>query len=405
MIDIGQLLADSEIFQGGIVLMVLGAALAYLRNAPRLIGRAFTRWCTSSVQFREVDIVRWVGQWLAAGEYAQRCLRLNGRLDHQGEKPKVSLEPGLGTHLFRYNGHWILLKHQLEDDGEPVGGFFLKNRTMKLWVLGRKSTHIRRIVDEAIDMALARRYGKQIAYINHSDFWTEIKIDDKRPVESIILSEKDEMLADTEWFLGAGDWHLLRGLPYRRGYLFHGPPGNGKSTMIQVLAGHFELPIYVLSLTGKNVGDTALYALMAQVPHRAIVAIEDVDKVRFDNEDGEGVTLSGLLNVVDGVLAGAGRILILTANDTKGLPTPLLRRGRVDREWLFDTPGRKEIEAMFQMFYPEADVQTSIFGASVAEANLSMAAIQQHLVRYPTPKEAVESVNDLLDNQTEGSIR
>lgn len=396
--DLKELLANSELFQGGMVLMLVGATLAYLRSAPRLIGKVFIKWFTSSVQFREADIVHWVGQWLAAGKYAQRCRRLNGRLDHQGRRPKASLEPGLGVHYFRYKGHWVLLKHELEEDGEVSGGFFMKNRTMTLWILGRKSTVIRDIVEEAIEMALARRYGKQVAHINyHSEYWTEIKVDEKRPVESIVLPDREAIIEDARWFLGANEWHTVRGLPYRRGYLFHGPPGNGKSTMIQVLAGQFELPIYMLSLSGKDVGDSGLYALMAQIPHRAIVAIEDIDKVRFDKENGEGVTLSGLLNAIDGVIAGAGRILILTANETKNLPATLLRRGRIDREWLFDTPGRKEIDTMFKVFYPEADGHASIFGDAITGAGLSMAAVQQHLVRWKTPKEAVENIGELVE--------
>lgn len=401
----GQVLANNEFFQGGMILMLLGATLAYFRKVPRLIAKALKRGYTSSVQFREADIVHWFGQWLAAGKYAKRCRRLNGRLNHQGDRPEASLEPGLGTHYFRHNGRWVLLKHELEDDGEAAGGFFMKNRTMTVWILGRKPNFIRDMMEEAVEMALARRYGKQVAHINatNGNHWMEIKVDDKRPVESIVLPEnmREEILADTQWFIDAGDWHSKRGLPYRRGYLFHGPPGNGKSTMIQVLAGHFELPIYMLSLSGKDVGDTSLYALMTQVPKRSILAIEDIDKIQFDRESGEGVTTAGLLNSIDGVVAGAGRILILTANNIEGLPAPLLRSGRIDHAWLFDTPGRQEIDSIFRVFYPDADGHAADFGAAVAPARLSMAAIQQHLVKCETPQGAIEKAADLVGSKKE----
>lgn len=281
----------------------------------------------------------------------------------------------------------------------------MKNRTMTVWILGRKPEFIRTMMEEAVEMALARRYGKQVAHINarNGDHWMEIKVDDKRPVESIVLPEnmREEILADTQWFIDAGGWHSKRGLPYRRGYLFHGPPGNGKSTMIQVLAGHFELPIYMLSLSGKDVGDTSLYALMTQVPKRSILAIEDIDKIQFDRESGEGVTMAGLLNSIDGVVAGAGRILILTANNIEGLPAPLLRSGRIDHAWLFDTPGRQEIDSIFRVFYPDADGHAADFGTAVAPARLSMAAIQQHLVKCETPQGAIEKVADLVGSKKE----
>lgn len=391
------LIESNQFLQGGLLITLVGGALVYLRQVPRQIGRWLQRQFTVTVHFREQDIVHWLGQWLAAGEYADKCRRLNCRLNHQDKLPTSSMEPGLGIHVFRYREHWIMLNHALEDEGEAATTLFEKKRTMTMWTMGRKSILIRQIVDDAIQLNLDRRKDRQVSHINYSgEYWQEVRADDKRPVESVVLADRDEIIDDADWFLNNSEWFTRRGIPYRRGYLFHGPPGNGKSTMIQVLAGKFELPIYMLSITGKGMGDSTLYGLMANVPRRAIVAIEDIDKVSFEKQEDEGITMTGLLNSIDGIVAGAGRILIITANDTTNLPAALLRPGRIDKEWFIDAPKLPQIEQIFNVFYPDANGQSSIFGEAVTGAEIPMAAIQQHMVKCRTPDEAVASVSDLV---------
>ena len=51
-----------------------------------------------------------------------------------------------------------------------------------------------------------------------------------RPLESVILDEgmKEKIINDIKDFLGNSKWYQDMGIPYRRGYLFHGYPGSGK---------------------------------------------------------------------------------------------------------------------------------------------------------------------------------
>jgi chaperone BCS1 len=53
----------------------------------------------------------------------------------------------------------------------------------------------------------------------------------KRPIDSVVLEEglKERILDDIRGFISSRTWYLDRGIPYRRGYLLHGPPGTGKS--------------------------------------------------------------------------------------------------------------------------------------------------------------------------------
>lgn len=114
---------------------------------------------------------------------------------------------------------------------------------------------------------------------------------------------------------------LICFLPSRLGYLFSGPPGTGKSSLAFALAGHFGLPVYVLSLSLPQLTDKGLEELFASTPFHCILLLEDVDatepltragsRTRAPTKDEDKkkkstVTLSGLLNAIDGVAAAEG---------------------------------------------------------------------------------------------------
>ena len=68
-----------------------------------------------------------------------------------------------------------------------------------------------------------------------------------------------------------------RGIPYRRGYLMHGPPGCGKSSFIYALAGHLSFDICMLSLNSEGLTDDRLELALSNVPQQAIVLLEDIE--------------------------------------------------------------------------------------------------------------------------------
>lgn len=67
------------------------------------------------------------------------------------------------------------------------------------------------------------------------------------------------------------------GIPYRRGYLLHGPPGSGKSSFIQALAGSMSYDICLLNLSERGLADDKMIHLLSNTPERSIVLIEDID--------------------------------------------------------------------------------------------------------------------------------
>ena len=67
------------------------------------------------------------------------------------------------------------------------------------------------------------------------------------------------------------------GIPYRRGFLLHGPPGSGKTSFIQALAGKLSYNICVLNLSQRGLMDDKLNHLLMNAPERSFILLEDID--------------------------------------------------------------------------------------------------------------------------------
>ncbi|GAP83079.1 putative BCS1-mitochondrial protein of the AAA family of ATPase [Rosellinia necatrix] len=177
---------------------------------------------------------------------------------------------------------------------------------------------------------------------------------------------KQALLTDVRKYLDPGTRRLYqsRSMPYRRGYLFFGPPGTGKSSLSTALAGEFGLDLYEVKIPCVG-SDEDLEQMFQEIPPQCIVLLEDVDAIwtnrDAEKDDGQAVTrsnctLSGLLNVLDGVGSAEGRIVIMTTNKPEHLDSALVRPGRVDMKVMLGNISRQSAEQMFvRMFAPDME--------------------------------------------------
>lgn len=161
-----------------------------------------------------------------------------------------------------------------------------------------------------------------------------------RASESVVLrrGKRDDIVGDLREFLELEDVYARFGLPYHRAYLFHGPPGTGKTSLATALAGVFGLDVFYLPVPSlKN--DAALFQALSGIAPKSLLLLEDIDiahatRVRDDGEP--GVTMSGLLNGLDGMVTPHGLITVLTTNNVDVLDEGLVRPGRIDRIEVLD---------------------------------------------------------------------
>ncbi|KAG3177051.1 hypothetical protein PC129_g25529, partial [Phytophthora cactorum] len=127
----------------------------------------------------------------------------------------------------------------------------------------------------------------------------------KRPLASVILDEgvKEAVVDDVNDFMERQQWYVDRGIPYRRGYLLFGPPGSGKTSFIQALAGELDFSVAMINLSEMGMTDDKLAYLLTKLPKRSLLLLEDADAAfinrrqrESDGYNGATVTFSGLLN-------------------------------------------------------------------------------------------------------------
>ncbi|KAL8534719.1 hypothetical protein ACS0TY_010670 [Phlomoides rotata] len=151
---------------------------------------------------------------------------------------------------------------------------------------------------------------------------------------------KEEVIEDLNRFVRRRDFYKRVGKAWKRGYLLYGPPGTGKSSLVAAMANYLKFDIYDVELASLH-SNAELRSLLISTKNRSIILIEDIDcSVDLENREGGGynsskqeqLTLSGLLNFVDGLWSSCGdeKIFVFTTNHKERLDPALLRPGRMD---------------------------------------------------------------------------
>ncbi|GHF76830.1 AAA family ATPase [Deinococcus ficus] len=404
-------LANNEFAQGGLLIGLLSALAVYARTLP---GQLWTRTkgrLTLTLEVQGDDAAfPWLAAWLAAqpvGRHLRHLgvvTRYNEQMggqnlllgtDHDGDDIHVRLVPLSGQVILRYRGHWLLARpsrEKREGQGERFLGY---THSLTFRMLSRSRAVIPHLLREAYEFTAGKADGKVEIHVPQYENWTLAERRAARPLGSLIYDGGllDTLQADLRDFFRDRDWYADMGIPYRRGYLLHGPPGNGKSSLVAALAGDAGLNVCVLNLATPDLTDDRLTALLGNLPRRALLLLEDIDAVFLGREPrAPGVKLSfnGLLNALDGVAAGEGRITFMTTNDLAGLDAALIRPGRADRHVLIGNATRAQVAGMLRRFWPDwTPAEVDALAAGVPDGLLSMARVQEYLLERRTDAEAV----------------
>jgi len=304
--------------------------------------------------------------------------------------PKLKFIPAsTKKRYFWYNRTLFIVQREVDHLAGPTQNSNQRpeDESIDIWTVGRNPGTLRKFLAECRLKYMKEQEHKTVIHTTdmYDMNWSAAQTRPLRTLDSVIMQARDKnrLLADIIDYLKPETkaWYESQGIPYRRGYLLYGLPGTGKTSLTMALAGTLNCQLYILSLAAQNLHDNYLQELFMTLPPKAIVLLEDVDSANVDRDYGYGqpesdidsddenevdkvlnanrrgsrrpsnISLSGLLNALDGIGAQEGRILIMTTNRRESLDAALIRPGRVDMEIEFGKANFEVLEQIFIQLY------------------------------------------------------
>ncbi|KAF9429579.1 hypothetical protein BGZ94_010230 [Podila epigama] len=375
----------NDVLSAGFFLMIMGSFYTFFKDLIVRYYNEFISWFYVSVEVQEGDdCYKWLSEWVADRPLTKsvRHLTVKAQWDDSDdddnyyrnssnqneERPRLVFLPGMGTHVLHHKGYKINVSRERPEhasgansEQSQILASIQKKQSLTISTWGRDMRFLKSIVQDAMDEAYKKKEGKTTIYTTqpYDTYWSSSSTRSPRAFHSVILAKglKEELLHDITAFRNSSQWYHDRGVPYRRGYLLHGPPGTGKTSFIVALAGHLRMSVCIVNLGISGLNDQQLDQLLNNAPRNSILLMEDVDAALIKRQAGKAqsgsnnVTLSGILNALDGITAQEGSVVFMTTNHIRKLAPALIRPGRCDRKMLFDYADEHQIHGMFLKFF------------------------------------------------------
>jgi chaperone BCS1 len=384
------------------------------------IDHIYRTYLSSEITLTQLDeayewIIYWIKEYpdtikqrhvsFLGGRVSDSVFRQNQPTSKDKNKLDISYVPSPGTYFIKYKGRTIWISYASSLRFGKQASEKKEENTIQITTYGGSIDILKEFINDARETFCKKNFGKTLVYIADTlcDVWEPKIARPKRDPSTVILKKGvfEGLITDSKRFLGDAEWYNKRGIPFRRGYLLHGPPGTGKTSTILALAGELDLNICLVNLASSNVDDEHLHKLMINVPENSIILLEDIDHVLEKNSG--NVTFSGLLNAIDGVIAGEGRLLFMTTNNVLSLKDALIRPGRIDVICEINFVDDEQVKRMFQSFFPTCIQEAELFiqeYAKKGDKKVSPATLQGHFLKYKEqPKLALENVHELFQNR------
>lgn len=384
-------LEKNDIIAGGAVLGALAYLLSYLRSVPFVLAKWSRFLFVTHIDIPDrTNSFAWISAWLSNHSY----IKASKRITVEVKDGKTIVTPAPGKHLIWWNRRPIIFNRiRREGTGSEAARAF-----RELWsitIIGKRNL-INDFITECKDVY--EQDKKDFIKVTEADqgYWGNISNRRKRDLTTVFLAPglKELITKDIDDFVQSKDWYYKMGIPWRRGYLLTGPPGNGKSSLITAIASLLNFQIYVINLA--NIVDHELTSLLGDIPENSIVLLEDIDCTFVERDNKKSVSLSTLLNLLDGVNSSEGRIVFMTSNRPEKLDKALIRPGRIDLIISLDNAQENQIIELYNKFFPGYD--SSEFLDLLKDHSLSMSSIQGYLLRFRHSQTSVKkNIKELLD--------
>jgi len=393
--NIYKAIQSNQLLVAGLGVTSAGLVSFWIKNIPKSIYTFLKRELTTELTVTNQNIIyhnllRWIEKNYKDKNF-RRLKMTNGKW---GWDDKTTTSIGYGFHYIRYNKTILLINltketaNQSERDRETIIIIKLGRGRELFDIL------IKEVETSDLDLSKTKIYKME-------DNWSYVKDQNKRSLESVFIEKdkKDLLVNNLSKFINSEQWYLDNGIPYQLGILLYGAPGTGKTSLIKAISGYLNYPIYYLSPQKLSKIENA----MGSLPDKCIVIIEDIDSnflthsrekkskdlsVEDDFVDGMmKISLSEVLNSLDGMFSAHGRILIATTNHIESLDTALIRPGRIDLKIEIGFVNNEVLESFINKFFPENNIN---FSKIKIKSNISVATLQNMILQGKKENQIIE---------------
>lgn len=327
--------------------------------------------------------------------------------------------PGVGSYALRYDARQARIQMDVVQNINNLGVVYNANTLeilKEVSLSGAAEDVMLEFVQQAKAyvqakmMMLAQQVGNITRYVFNTRYkeWDVLNSSPKRSFDTVFINAADKarlcervagfLLPETQ------QAYLTYSVPYKLNVMLHGKPGTGKTSTIHALASMLESNVCVLQFTREldDLGLTKAVNSMSSMPNARILVLEDIDCLFMDRKEHDtqrnAVTLSGLLNVLDGLMRAEGLLVFMTANDVSILDSALMRPGRVDLVIKYESTMKKQqIYDMFAYYMPhQVDAAFDAFYASIEHKDVTPSILQSWFFHYRHAADVREHIPDLL---------
>lgn len=318
------------------------------------------------------------------------CVETSDSRQDDGTNLIITLDEG--EHEFLYEG--VKMSYNILKGETPISGRVHDRDATVLenhFIVSMSYPKILKLIKIAVEEKnpdVEKRFSTFV-WNARNEIWRRDSSVPERSLDSVILDDKvkEKLKKDLDDFTDPKtiDWYQEHCIPFKRGYLFYGKPGTGKTSTISAIASHLKRKVYKLNLVAPGLCDNSLLDAVNSIKKNSVLVMEDIDSlfgVHREKNESFSTTFSGLLNAIDGLGDSKGHIFIMTSNYPDKIDQALRRKGRVDLEIEFTSCTKEQAKNMFLKFYPNEENDAEVFSNDVSLENYTPAELQHHFIYH-----------------------